>query len=155
MKAPERREAVAVIQRCYPQIYLACHVRHIRAASTPHRLSARDSSLLVHLSPTQPTTAGLLAAHMGIGAPALSATIRRLARLGYIRRGKSAQDRRAAALTLTPQGLKAMAATSVLDSTRLARVLSHMTAGERKRALEGLQLLADACSQISRKDKPT
>jgi MarR family transcriptional regulator, organic hydroperoxide resistance regulator len=151
MKARERDEAIALIQRCYPQIYLACHVRHIRAASTPHQLSARDSSLLVHLSPTRPMTASSLAAHMGIGAPALSATIRRLARLGYLRREQSAQDRRAAALTLTPQGAKAMAATSVLDSARLAAVLNCLTARERRRALEGLQLLAEACSHSARK----
>jgi MarR family transcriptional regulator, organic hydroperoxide resistance regulator len=148
MKTREHDEAIAVIQRCYPQIYLACHVRHIRAASTPHRLSARDSSLLVHLNPTHPMTASSLATHMGIGPSALSASIRRLTRLGYLRREKSAHDRRAASLTLTPQGAKAMSATSVLDPVRLAAVLDQLTDTERQRVLEGLQLLAQVCSPL-------
>jgi DNA-binding MarR family transcriptional regulator len=153
MNSQERDQAVALIQRCFPQIYLACHVRHIRAASTPHRLSARDSSLLVHLSPTQPVTPSALAAHMGIGVSALSASIRRLAGLGYLRREQNPEDRRAAALTLTPQGANAMAETSVLDSRRLAAVLDRLTPSQRLRALEGIELLAMACSQTQRGDR--
>jgi len=76
---------VTRVQCAYPQIYLACHVRHIRAASTAHRLSARDSSLLVHLSPTAPITPSKLAAHLGIRGSTLSAAIGKLASLGYLR----------------------------------------------------------------------
>lgn len=42
------------VQRFYPWIYLACHVDHIRARSTDHRLSTRDASLLAHLDPSVP-----------------------------------------------------------------------------------------------------
>jgi MarR family transcriptional regulator, organic hydroperoxide resistance regulator len=149
MNARERAASVEAMQRCYPQIYLACHVRHIRAASTTHQLSARDSSLLVHLSPSQPVTPGALAAHMGVGASSLSAVIRRLARLGYLRRDRNPRDRRVAALTLTDQGTKAMAATSVLDSTRVAALLGKLTPMERNRALEGMELLAKAAQQLA------
>jgi DNA-binding MarR family transcriptional regulator len=150
MKAQDRAAAIEVVQRCYPQIYLACHVRHIRAASTAHHLSANDSSLLVHLHPTEPMTPTALAAHMGIGAPALSAAIGRLARFGYLRREQNSQDRRAATLTLTPQGSKAMAATSVLDSERVADLLDRLTSSERRRALNGLELLAKASRNLTR-----
>jgi len=150
MKAQARAAAIEVVQRCYPQIYLACHVRHIRAASTAHHLSANDSSLLVHLHPVEPMTPTALAAHMGVGASTLSAAIRRLARLGYLHRGQSSHDRRAAALTLTAQGSKAMAATSVLDSERVGALLSELTVSERRRALDGLELLAKACRNLSR-----
>jgi MarR family transcriptional regulator, organic hydroperoxide resistance regulator len=149
MNARECAASVQVIQRCYPQIYLACHVRHVRAASTPHRLSARDSSLLVHLSPGQPVTPGTLAAHMGVGASSLSAAIRRLSRLGYLRREQNPRDRRVAALTLTAQGAKAMAATSVLDSARVAALLEKLTPAQRKRALDGMELLAQAAQQLA------
>jgi DNA-binding MarR family transcriptional regulator len=149
MKTSERTAAIELIQRCYPQIYLACHVRHVRAASTPHRLSARDSSLLVHLSPTNPISPGALAAHMGVGAPSLSAAIARLSRLGYLRRERNPKDQRAVALTLTPQGSKAMAATSVLDPERLAATLAKLTGAERRDALRGIELLAKACCQLS------
>ena len=46
---PMRDKAVLEIQRLYPQIYLACHVDHVRASSTEWRLSSRDSSILAHL----------------------------------------------------------------------------------------------------------
>ena len=149
MKNHERDTAIEVIQRCYPQIYLACHVKHIRATSTAHRLSARDSSLLVHLSPTDPTTPGALAAHMGVGASSLSAVITRLAKLGYLHREQSPRDRRTAELRLTAQGAKAMSATSVLDPNRLAAVVHQLTASERLRVLEGVELLAGACRQLA------
>ncbi len=153
MKADRYREVVEEIQRYYPQIYLACHTRHVRASSTPHRLSAKDSSLLVHLSPTQPRTPGELAVHLGVGASTLSAAIRRLAGLGYLRREQDRRDRRAAALTLTEQGAKAMSATSVLDENRLAAVVALLTAEERKRAIEGMRLLAEASRRLALRSK--
>jgi MarR family transcriptional regulator, organic hydroperoxide resistance regulator len=149
MKADLHRVAVEELQRYYPQIYLACHTRHIRAASTRYRLSAKDSSLLVHLSKTQPRTASELAAHMGIGASTLSAAIGRLAGLGYLRRDPSRNDRRVASLTLTEEGAKAMAATSVLDANRLAALMSLLTDEERKSAVEGMRLLASASSRLA------
>jgi DNA-binding MarR family transcriptional regulator len=135
---------VALVQRCYPQIYLACHKRHIRASSTAYRLSARDSSILVHLSATVTITPTELAAHLSVRGSTLSAAIQRLGRLGYLRRSRTPRDRRNVALTLTPLGAEAMAATSVLDSERVDAVLARLSRNQRKRALEGLELLAEA-----------
>lgn len=140
---------VELVQRCYPQIYLACHKRHIRASSTAYRLSARDSSILVHLSESVPVTPTELAAHLSVRGSTLSAAIQRLEALGYLLRKRIRKDRRSVALTLTPQGAKAMAETSVLDSERVAEVLARLTRSERKRALQGLELLAKASRQIT------
>jgi DNA-binding MarR family transcriptional regulator len=142
---------VALVQRCYPQIYLACHKRHIRASSTAYRLSARDSSILVHLSETVPVTPTELAAHLSVRGSTLSAAIDRLGRLGYLRRSRMPRDRRNVALTLTPQGAEAMAATSVLDSERVNAVLARLSRNQRKRALEGLELLAEASKKALNK----
>lgn len=134
------------IQRAYPRIYLACHVRHVRARSTVQRLSANDSTVLAHLDRTVPVTAGDLARHLGIGKSTLSATVSRLERLGYIRRRPKAGDRRAVDLLLTPVGGRAMAATSVLDPARLEILLGRLTTADRQRAVEGLELLAAAAA---------
>jgi DNA-binding MarR family transcriptional regulator len=139
--------AIALIQRCYPQIYLACHKRHVRTSSTAYRLSARDSSILVHLNETVPTTPTELAAHLGVRGSTLSAAIHRLEHLGYLQRKKMPRDRRTVALTLSQQGATAMAATSVLDSERVEAVLARFKPSELKRALEGLELLAKASQQ--------
>ena len=145
---------VELVQRCYPQIYLACHKRHIRASSTAYRLSARDSSILVHLTETVPVTPTELAAHLSVRGSTLSAAIHRLERVGYLQRKRMPRDRRTVALTLTPQGAKAMAETSVLDSERVGAVLATLNRSERKRALEGLELLAKASLQTIGKPDP-
>jgi MarR family transcriptional regulator, organic hydroperoxide resistance regulator len=139
---------IECLQRCYPQIYLACHTRHVRATSTVYRLSARDSSILVHLHPEEPITPTALAAHLGVRGSTLSAAVHRLERLGYLRRAKAAHDRRCAALTLTPQGAKAMSATSVLDQERVAAILRKLTRAQRSRAMQGLELLARASRKL-------
>ncbi len=145
MKVSDRE--VEVIQRCYPQIYLACHVDHVRARSTQFRLSARDSSILSHLSPDNPLTPTDLAVHLGVNGSTLSAAVSKMEKLGYIKRSAIPEDRRSFALTLTRQGAKAMAATSVLDHRRVAEVLGKLPARKRQQALEGLKLLADASRQ--------
>jgi DNA-binding MarR family transcriptional regulator len=142
---------VELVQRYYPQIYLACHKRHIRASSTAYRLSARDSSILVHLNEALPVTPTELAAHLSVRGSTLSAAIRRLEELGYLQRKQMPRDRRTVALTLTAQGAKAMAETSVLDSERVAAVLARLNRNERKQALEGLELLARASRQTMSK----
>ena len=142
------RHLVRDVQRFYPWIYLACHVDHIRARSTDQRLSAHDASLLAHLDPRQPITAGELARHLSVGAPALSAAVRRLEALGYLKRERRASNRRVVELRVTEAGGKAMAAGSVLDSRRVARLLARLTPAEAKRAVDGLAVLARAARSL-------
>ena len=143
-------DAVYEIQRLYPQIYLACHVDHVRAASTSWKLSARDSSLLSHLHSGRDTSPRELAAHLGVAASTLSAAISRLQRYGYITSSSLAEDRRQRALRLTPKGGEALRATSVLDADRLTELLLHLSPREQKAALRGLVLLAGAARKMRR-----
>ncbi|HEV3485360.1 MAG TPA: hypothetical protein VG106_08135, partial [Vicinamibacterales bacterium] len=57
---------VVEVQRFYPQIYLACHVDHVRAASTKWRLSSRDASVLSHLDKDVAISPRALASHLGV-----------------------------------------------------------------------------------------
>ena len=135
---------VEAVQRYYPQIYLACHTRHQRRRANAVSLTANESSLLAHLSAETAMRAAALAEHLGVGPSTLSAAIKRLSALGYIIRARDATDGRAASLRLSPLGVRAMQASSVLESRRVATLLSRLTADERSRALEGLGLLARA-----------
>ncbi len=141
---------VLTIQRAYPQVYLACHVDHVRAASTPHQLSARDSSILAHVDRANPTTPRDLARHLGIAPSTLSAALGTLTRLGYVRRTTDPADRRTVRLTLSPKGEGAMSATSVLDATRVVALLDTLTPSERQGALDGLTILADGARRLRR-----
>ena len=138
------------VQRYYPILYHACHVDHVRARSTPLRLSSRDASLLAHLDTVEPMTVGQLARHLAIGLPALSATVTRLVRLGYASRERRPEDRRHVGLRLTPAGESAMAGASVLDSARVTAMLSRLTPADRQRAVSGLAILARAALELPR-----
>lgn len=135
---------VRMVQVAYPQIYFACHTRHVRRASTATRLSATDSTLLAHLDERQGVRPTALARHLGVAASTLSAAIARLAKLGYVVQRSDAKDRRAIELLLSEKGAAAMQASSVLESARVKRMLAKLTPAERRRALEGLGLLAKA-----------
>lgn len=143
-------DAVLALLRCYPQIYLACHVEHVRAQSNPHSLSARDASLLAHLDRGRGINAAELAQHMQVRPSTLSAALARLEQLGYVEREPDADDRRVHRLRLSPRGEAAMAESSVLDPQRAAALLARLTPAERERALDGLALLARAARALAK-----
>jgi DNA-binding MarR family transcriptional regulator len=143
---------VAAVQRDYPKIYLACHTRHVRRRSGA-RLTPQESTLLAHLSTDTPMRASVLARHLGIGAPSLSATIKRLVSMGYITRTRDAQDGRAASLRLSRAGASAMQGSSVLDRMRVTTLLRQLTPDERRTALDGLALLARAALDVPKEDR--
>ena len=107
---------VAKLQRLYPQIYIACHTGHIRAASTKWRISSQDSAILVHLDRDHGLSPRELAGHLGIKSSTLSAYIARLSALGYLTSEPNKTDARRREIRLTEKGAEALSATSVLDS---------------------------------------
>jgi DNA-binding MarR family transcriptional regulator len=149
---PVSKHDIVSVQRSYPQIYLACHTRHERRRANAAGLTPQESSLLAHLSAATPMRSATLAKHLGVGASTLSAAVKRLTSLGYIARDRDDADGRAVSLRLSAQGAKAMQAGSVLDTTRVAAMLSQLNPTERARAIEGLALLADAARRLSKRE---
>lgn len=143
---------VLEVLRLYPQIYLACHVDHVRAASTEWQLSARDSSLLAHLDPSAPVSPRELASHLGVQPSTLSAAIARLEELGYVRSTPAEDDRRRRELTLTARGAEAMAGTSVLDRERVSALLDRLSPDDRAAAVRGLAILARAARELKNEE---
>lgn len=141
-------ELVGGIQRLYPQIYLACHVDHVRKRSTEWRLSGRDSSLLAHLDCKRGTSPKTLARHLSVAPSTLSAAIARLTDLGYVGSRATTQDRRQHELRLTNLGARAMAATSVLATARVKALVALLAPEERELAAHGLDLLAGAARRL-------
>ena len=136
------------IQRLYPQIYIACHTDHVRAASTKWRISSQDASILVHLDRQSGLSPRALAAHLGVAPSTLSAAISRLSELGYLTSEPNEVDRRKRELRLTARGAEAIASTSVLDGERVRALLKKLKPEERKIALQGLALLAQAARKL-------
>jgi DNA-binding MarR family transcriptional regulator len=139
-------DAIEQVQFAYPQIYYACHTRHGRRRSTAFRLSASDAQLLVHLDRETGTRVSELAAHLSLSRSTVSAALSRLTAMGYVAKARQAEpDRRQVRLHLTPQGVAAVQATSVLEGRRLRAVLGRLSAADLRRVVRGLGCLSRAC----------
>jgi DNA-binding MarR family transcriptional regulator len=137
-------DEVYEVQRLYPQIFVACHTRHLRAVSTRWRVSSQDASLLVHLDREFGLSPRALAGHLNVAPSTLSAALARLEKLGYLTNRPNEKDRRKRELRLTSRGAEAISATSVLDAERVRMMLEQLKPEERRQAIRGLALLAEA-----------
>jgi DNA-binding MarR family transcriptional regulator len=142
-----QREQIRRVQRAYPQIYLACHVRHTTAAAE-HGLSERDARVLAHLDELSPVGAGALARHLGVAASTLTEALDRLETLGLVTRTRARKDRRGVDVRITEAGIEKMQAGSVLDTRRLASVLARIPARDRPTAVRGIELIARAARDL-------
>ena len=139
---------VETVLRCYPQIYFACHRRHVRDDRTQAVLSAHQASVLDHLDDVAGTSLFDLARHMGVTASTMSLTVDRLERGGYVNRERSKEDGRRVDLRLTSAGARIKRQQKVLEPELVQAVLSHLDERKRRQALRGLELLAEASRQM-------
>jgi MarR family transcriptional regulator, organic hydroperoxide resistance regulator len=137
--------AIERIQFCYPQVYYACHTRHVRARSTASHLSTRDSEILVHLDRSTPLTLTELASHMDLARSTLSEAVSKLEVFGYLEKAARRHDRRHLGIVLTRKGVEAVRRTSVLESRRLHAALSKLSSSDLSAVISGLETLARAC----------
>jgi DNA-binding MarR family transcriptional regulator len=142
-------EAVRQVLTLYPQIYFACHTRHVRDPNSQRLLSRHQVSILDHLDELDPTTVNDLARHMGVTPATMSLAIDRLERKGYVVRARDGVDRRRVHVRLTSAGVRIREATSVLDPTRVETLLTRLTESERDAAIHGLALLATAAHKAT------
>ena len=151
-------QTLQLVQVAYPQVYLACHTRHQRKRSTPHHLSARDASILAHLSDSRPTAPSRLASHLGVTRSTVSEALKRLTALGFTTqtaRPAVAGGRGGVGVLLTTKGVRAIGDTSVLEAPRLRALLEAMSERERKRVALGMGALAAACGRIKARRAPS
>jgi MarR family transcriptional regulator, organic hydroperoxide resistance regulator len=141
------QDAVRQLMVFYPQIYFACHTRHIRDQRSNTVLSTHQASVLDHLDEVEPTNLRTLAAHMGVTASTMSITVNRLVRQRYVVRRRVAHDARQVHLLLTKAGVRIKSEKSVLDPALVKSLLERLGANERRQALHGLALLAHAAHE--------
>jgi DNA-binding MarR family transcriptional regulator len=147
-------EAMTAIMTLYPRIYFACHTRHVRDPQSQRLLSRHQASILDHLDELEPTTLTDLAAHMGVTPATMSLAVDRLERKGYVVRLRDAKDRRRVHVRLTTAGVRMKEASSVLDPERVQQLVARLSDADRKRAIEGLGLLAQAGEDVMRAGSP-
>jgi DNA-binding MarR family transcriptional regulator len=135
----------------YPKIYLACHRRHLRDDESGRVLTQHQAGILDHLDAAKPMLLSELARHMSVTESTMSINIAKLRRKGYVKRLRDRSDRRRAGLTLTAAGARVREQNSVLDPDHVIELLSLMNPEELHRALQGLELLAQAAEKLMSK----
>jgi DNA-binding MarR family transcriptional regulator len=138
-----RRDVERVLS-LYPRIFFACHTRHVRDERSGSVLTAHQASILDHLDEREPVNVGELAEHMGVTAGTMSVHLDRLERRGFVSRRRSEADGRQVELRLTADGVRVRDAKSVLDPDLVKRMLDRLSAADRREAIRGLALLAEA-----------
>jgi len=144
---PSTLEAVRQVLTLYPQIYFACHTRHVRDPHSQRLLSRHQASILDHLDELDPMTVNDLSRHMGVTPATMSLAIDRLERKGYVVRARDGVDRRRVHVRLTSAGVRIREATSVLDPVRVEALLARLSDDERDAAIHGLALFAAAAQR--------
>jgi DNA-binding MarR family transcriptional regulator len=147
MSVTEQAEQVLAVQIAYPQIWFACHQQH-RGRTEGDGITDHEAGVLMHLAAIPEQTPTLLAKHLGIGRPALSAQLKRLEALGLIHTTPGS-DARVRKLRLSEAGSKLAAARSPLAPQRVNALLQALSPEQRLDAVRGLQLLAYAAQRVS------
>jgi MarR family transcriptional regulator, organic hydroperoxide resistance regulator len=142
-------EAASQLMTLYPQIYFACHTRHVVDPASQRLLSRHQASILDHLDEIDPVSVNDLARHMGVTAATMSLTIDRLERKGYAVRARDGADKRRVHVRLTSAGVRIREASSVLDRSRVEGLLARLSEREREAAIHGLAILATAALRPS------
>jgi DNA-binding MarR family transcriptional regulator len=143
------RASIETVMECYPRIFFACHLKHVRDDSAGRVLSSHQASVLDHLDSIEPTHLHQLAAHMGITPSSMSLMVDRLERGGYVRRIRDSFDARRVNLRLTRAGLRIKRRQKVLDPRRVESMLRRLPDDERQSAMNGLRSLARAAMEMS------
>src|SRR3954451_9057814 len=125
---------VETVLECYPQIYFACHRRHVRDEQTKAVLSAHQASILDHLDDVEGTSLLDLAKHMGVTASTMSLTVDRLERGGDCTRERSQADKRRVDLRLTASGVRMKRQQKVLEPELVQAMLARLDERKRKQA---------------------
>jgi len=139
---------IAAFLRFYPQIYFACHRRHVRDAKARKTLSLNQASILDHLDDVEPTSLHSLARHMGVTASTMSLNIDRLTAARYVRRERDRRDARRVELRLTESGSRLKRQQNALDPGLVEALLKRLKGQDRAKALHGLKLFADAAAEM-------
>jgi DNA-binding MarR family transcriptional regulator len=138
---------VELVLSALPRIQLACRPRSV----TDGRggvASAHQAHILAQLDRTDPTMVTELAASMGVTPSTMSLNLKRLREAGLVACERDPDDRRVMNVCLTEEGERARSALRPLDVDRVDALLRFLRPDDRRRALEGLAVLAEAADAL-------
>jgi DNA-binding MarR family transcriptional regulator len=139
---------VQLVVGAYPRVLFACRPRLIRPPAGAATLSPHQASILVQLDVEDPAMVTELAEFMGVTASTMSLNLSRLETSGFVRRSRDPDDGRVVNVRLTDVGQAARDAATTLDPARVDALLRVLRPDDRRRAVEGLVVLAEAADAL-------
>lgn len=139
---------VAHVLGSLPRILEACRTRDVADPDTEVRVSEHQARILRQLDDRDPTMVGELADFMGVTPSTMSLNLKRLEEAGCIRRSRDPDDRRVMNVVLTDTGRRIRDRASLLDPGRVDAMLRSLRPSERKHAVQGLAVLAEAADRL-------
>jgi MarR family transcriptional regulator, organic hydroperoxide resistance regulator len=139
---------VEIVLGALPRIHEALRTRGYHDAATGAALSEHQLRILANLDDRDPSMVGELAEHMGVTPSTMSLNLTRLERDGFVTRSRDPADRRFMNVRLTEAGRRARDSVALVDADRVDAVLRVLRPDERRRALDGLAVLAEGADRL-------
>ena len=138
---PQARELASELQRVLSKVYSV--LRHTGRTSTSGDLTLAQLSILVTLLDQGPIRMTELAAHERVRTPTTTVAIRRLEKLGLVKRSRDPSDLRAVLVEITPKGHAQHAESLAARRASLANLLRRLSPAD-------LEVLERALGPLSR-----
>jgi DNA-binding MarR family transcriptional regulator len=138
---PQARELASELQRVLSKVYSV--LRHTGRTSTSGDLTLAQLSILLTLLDQGPIRMTDLAAHERVRTPTTTVAIRRLEKLGLVKRSRDPSDLRAVLVDITPEGLAQHRESLASRQAHLAALLSKLNQDE-------LEVLTKAIAPLER-----
>jgi DNA-binding MarR family transcriptional regulator len=138
---PQARELASELQRVLSKVYSV--LRHTGRTSTSGDLTLAQLSILLTLLDQGPIRMTDLAAHERVRTPTTTVAIRRLEKLGLVKRSRDPSDLRAVLVDITPEGLAQHRESLASRQAHLAALLSKLNEDE-------LEMLTKAIAPLER-----
>ena len=139
---------VDLVLSALPRVLFACRPRAVPDQADRPGVSPHQAHILSQLDGEDPTMVGELAESLGVTASTMSLNLKRLREAGLVVCERDPDDRRVMNVRLTEAGEQARDAARPLDVDRVDALLEGLWPEDRRRALEGLAILADAADTL-------
>jgi DNA-binding MarR family transcriptional regulator len=139
-----------IVVHALARIELACRARGTSGAPGRGAVTPHQARILGHLDVADPTMVGELAEFMGVTPSTMSLNLKRLVEGGLVTRERDPLDRRVMNVRLTDAGERIRDASGQLDADSLDAALRRLRSDDRRDAVRGLALLADAAEAVVR-----
>jgi DNA-binding MarR family transcriptional regulator len=112
-------------------------------------VSDHQARILSYLDASDPTMVTELAEHLRVTPSTMSLNLKRLRAAGLVSSQRDPDDKRVMNVRLTESGVRTRDALSALDPDRVDAMLRRLGPEGRRKAMEGLRLLAEAADEVA------